>query len=167
MARDCDVERRPVRSWVAIPVTALVLAALIGGCRSHASGAKAVPTTTTRAAAVSCGAGGSVGATVRHLYSRVGSVWIWVETSPRPPVRVGSLVKVVWRMTGTGSPRVALVTPAGRAGRMTFGPEFHAHSTFHHPGAEYGTGFRPMMAGCWQLTMRRGNVEGTLPVLVQ
>jgi hypothetical protein len=93
-------------------------------------------------------------------------VWVWIESSARPSVRVGALVKVVWRITGTGGPRVRLSNPQGRRARLAFGPERHPLSTFVHPGAEYGTGFTPDRPGCWQMTMRRGDVTASLPFRV-
>ena len=104
--------------------------------------------------------------TVRHLSSRVGSVWVWIESVTRPSARVGSLVKIVWRMTGAGAPRASLSGPAGQAEELAFGPERHPSSTFDHPGAEYGTGFTPTAPGCWRLTMRRGEVEGSVSFAV-
>ena len=142
------------------------LAAFTSGCTSsHQSVTKRVvtTTTTTRAGtnATACDAVATTNV-VRHLQSTTGSVWVWIESAARPAFRVGSLVKVVWRVTGRGVPRVVLSDPGGRATRLTFGPESHAQSTFRHPGAEYGTGFTPTAPGCWRLTMRRGDVTGSL-----
>ena len=103
---------------------------------------------------------------MRHLPSPAGSVWVWIESAAGPRPRVGWLVKVVWRITGAGAPRAALSDPAGRASKLAFGPELHQASTFRHPGAEYGTGFVPDAVGCWRLTMRRGEVEGSVSFLV-
>jgi hypothetical protein len=114
---------------------------------------------------VVCDDAGST-ATVRHLESRRGSVWVWIESVTRPRIRAGSLVKVVWRITGDGAPTVSLIDPAGRAAKLTFGPERHGASTFDHPGAEYGTGFTPRAPGCWRLAMQRGDVEGEVSFAV-
>jgi hypothetical protein len=143
----------------------VVLAAAAAGCSSsHQSATKPLVATTTLAHP-RCG-GATVAPAVRHLASTTGSVWVWIESAARPAVRVGSLVKVVWRITGTGAPQVVLSNPHGRAAHLAFGPERHAKSTFLHPGDEYGTGFTPTLPGCWQLTMRRGNVIGSLWFLV-
>ena len=154
-------------------LTAVVVSALPAGCRGSSEAATkpdASSTTSTTMTANeprgACGAAASVSSTVRRLRSATGSVWVWIESSPRPPVHVGALVKVVWRMTGSGPPHAVLASPSGRAGRLAFGPEFHAHSTFVHPGAEYGTGFTATTPGCWRLTMSRGRVEGALAVRV-
>jgi hypothetical protein len=92
-------------------------------------------------------------------------VWTWIESASSPD-RVGALIKVVWRITGAGTPRVGLSDPSGRAAPLAFGPELHGPSTFHHPGDEYGTGFTPRASGCWRMTMTRGAVTGTLSFLV-
>jgi hypothetical protein len=100
------------------------------------------------------------------LRSATGSVWVWIETVSYPSVRVGSLVKVVWRITGVGAPHAALSDPHQRGAKLAFGPELHPSSTFRHPGAEYGTGFTPTSAGCWRLSMRRGNVAASVSFAV-
>jgi hypothetical protein len=85
---------------------------------------------------------------------------VWIESGAGRRFRVGSLVKVVWRITGAGAPRTVLSDPYGRNVKLSFGPEVHHASTFDHPGAEYGTGFTPTVPGCWQFGMLRGTVEG-------
>lgn len=118
-------------------------------------------TTTVRGTDRACDATNSA-ITVRHLSSSHGSVWVWIESAARSSFRAGELVKVVWRITGRGTPRAVLTDPVGEPQRLSFGPERHASSTFRHPGEEYGTGFRPTTSGCWRLTMQRGNVAGAI-----
>ena len=147
-------------------VLAVVLALLGTACSaSHPGAAKPVVTSSTTVAPhVGCDAVGA--RMVRHLASRTGSVWTWIESAASSHDRVGALIKVVWRITGTGTPRVGLSDPGGRAVPLAFGPELHGRSTFHHPGDEYGTGFTPTGPGCWRMTMTRGAVSGSLSFLV-
>jgi hypothetical protein len=71
---------------------------------------------------------------------------------PRPGV-----VKIVWRVTGTGPLHVRAVGPDGAVGRLAFGPERHSGSNFTYPGGEWGTGIRFTRPGCWQVRLSRGN----------
>jgi len=146
---------------------AIVIAVLLlSACASSHPAARAQRVTTTTgppAAAATCAADTT---TVRHLTSPTGSVWVWIESASHSRVRVGSLVKVVWRITGAGAPHAALIDPHRRAAKLAFGPELHPTSTFRHPGAEYGTGFTPTSAGCWQLSMQRGSVAASISFAV-
>ncbi len=147
----------------AITICTVLLSACSG---SHNLAEKQIaPTTTSRHAAVACDDAGTT-ATVRHLPSPTGSVWVWIDLVTRPSARVGSLVKVVWRVTGVGAPHALLSDPRGRVAKLTFGPDRHPNSTFDHPGSEYGTGFTPTAPGCWVLAMRRGEVEGSVSFAV-
>jgi hypothetical protein len=140
---------------------------LLSACAaSHDATRRPVVTTTTASLPPAPECDVAQAGTVRRLPSLTGSVWIWIETASRPTPRVGSLIKVVWRITGSGAPRASLTDPRGRASRLAFGPELHTGSTFRHPGAEYGTGFKPDTAGCWRLTMRRGEVGGSVSFVV-
>ena len=139
----------------------VIISLLLAGCASSSGATREGVVTTTTASLTPAPKCGDTTA-VRRLPSATGSVWVWIETASRPNPRVGTLIKVVWRITGPGAPRASLIDPRGRASRLTFGPDLHPTSTFRHPGAEYGTGFEPDAAGCWRLTMRRGNVAGSV-----
>lgn len=82
------------------------------------------------------------------------------------PPRIGSELKVVWRVTGDGDLAVGAERPDGSAGVLTFGPEAHPASNFSRPGEEWGTGFRFDAPGCWQLDVRRGDVHARVPIQV-
>ena len=152
-----------MRRVQAMVIGALLLSACAGSHRP--SGRRAVTTTTASPhRVVACDVAETT--TVRHLPSTTGSVWIWIESATGSSFRVGSLVKVVWRITGAGVPHAALSDPRGRDSKLAFGPDLHPASTFRHPGDEYGTGFTPTAPGCWQLTMRRGGVSGSVSFLV-
>jgi hypothetical protein len=150
-----------MRTRVVLVVALVVATTGCGGSHPSVTKPDTVTTTTEQPRTVACDTAGAA-AVVRHLPSSAGSVWVWIEAASRTSFRVGSLVKIVWRITGRGRPRVLLSTPAGRAAGLTFGPEQHGQSTFRHPGAEYGTGFVPTAPGCWRMTMRRGEVGGSV-----
>src|SRR5262245_49493065 len=76
-------------------------------------------------------------------------------------------VKIVWRMTGSGSPRFSATGPTGEdPDALQWGPEEHLDSTWNRPGDEWGTGFRFTEAGCWRITVRRGEGSGSIWVRV-
>jgi hypothetical protein len=80
------------------------------------------------------------------------------------PPHAGSDVKIVWRITGEGDLTVRAVRPDGSEGRLSFGPEPHGGSNFSEPGAEWGTGVRFDVPGCWVVEVRRGATAGRLVV---
>ena len=84
---------------------------------------------------------------------------------PLPPT-VGSELKIVWRVTGSGQLTVIARRPDGTEAPLIFGPEPHAGSTFDRPGQEWGTGFRFDMPGCWTIEVRRGAVNARVPIEV-
>jgi len=148
--------------------TAVIVSLLLSGCAgSHDATRKPAVTNTTASIPPVARCDVADTTTVRRLPSSSGSVWVWIEIASRPTPHVGSLIKVVWRITGAGVPRASLIDPRGRASRLTFGPELHPSSTFRHPGEEYGTGFKPTTPGCWRLTMRRGHVSGSVSFRVE
>ena len=83
------------------------------------------------------------------------------------PAEVGTDLKIVWRVTGTGELTVGSVRPDGSAGELAFGPEPHGSSSFEAPGDEWGTGFRFDVPGCWRIELRRDDVTAafSLPVV--
>jgi hypothetical protein len=145
--------------------TLLAIVALTTACSSsHRSATPYTATTTTVGKEPACDATRTV-PYARSVSSSAGSVWVWVE-SGRGGFRTGSLIKVVWRITGRGVPTVELQQPDGRSGALSFGPERHSSSTFRHPGDEYGSGFIPTTRGCWRMNMQRGAVSGQLSFVV-
>jgi len=75
------------------------------------------------------------------------------------PPHVGDELKIVWRMTGTGPLRVSFTAPTGHAKPLVFGPEPHSASSYHRPGAEWGTGFRFTTPGCWHIHFARNDTS--------
>jgi hypothetical protein len=82
------------------------------------------------------------------------------------PAEVGTDLKIVWRVTGTGELAVRSVRPDGSAGELAFGPEPHVGSNFEAPGAEWGTGFRFDVPGCWRIELSRDDVTAQLAIPV-
>jgi hypothetical protein len=75
--------------------------------------------------------------------------------SPRPGIRAGDEVKIVWRMTGEGDLSVNYRSPTNRPGVLAFGPELHGGSNYDRPGSEWGTGFLFDEPGCWRIHLER------------
>jgi hypothetical protein len=65
---------------------------------------------------------------------------LWALVFASQP-HAGDEVKIVWRMTGAGSFRIAATGPAGTLARLTFGPDGPRGSTWTRPGHEWGTSF--------------------------
>lgn len=83
------------------------------------------------------------------------------------PLPRASEVKIVWRMTGDGDLTLGASGPGGRHVRPVWGPEPHGGSSWDRPGAEWGSGFRFPVAGCWTVEAARGGVTATAPLLVR
>jgi len=83
-----------------------------------------------------------------------------------PPIQVGQLVKVVWRMTGSEPLSATATGPDGQALSLEFGPEFHSSSTYRRAGDEWETGYRFTQAGCWRLGFDRTDTHGEVWVQV-
>jgi hypothetical protein len=85
----------------------------------------------------------------------------------RIPLRSGTEVKIVFRMTGAGPLRVALTAPDGRDVPLAWGPEAHAGSSYTRPGDEWGTGYVFDAPGCWQLRLDRDTNAGDVWLQVE
>jgi hypothetical protein len=77
---------------------------------------------------------------------------------PHPlPAREGDQEKIVWRMTGTGSPLVlTAIGPGGTRHPLLWGPAEHGASNWNKPGEEWGAGYVFTEPGCWDLRAVRG-----------
>jgi hypothetical protein len=95
-----------------------------------------------------------VGAEVRGTGHGATLYGLLMTTRPLP-VRAGESVKIVWRMTGSGSLRLTASGPHGRRIGLQWGPDFHTGSDYHRPGQEWGAGYRFPTPGCWDLHARR------------
>ena len=77
-------------------------------------------------------------------------------------------VKIVWRVTGTGSFQVRGYQPLGATALPTWVQQ-HGGSNWEKPGDEWGTGFNfpSASAGCWDLHITRGKSSGDLWIEVK
>ena len=82
-----------------------------------------------------------------------------MSTSGVPPL-ANSLVKIVWRMTGSGDFTIVALGPSGMKIPPSQGPIKHLGSDWNRPGDEWGTVFTFPVAGCWDLHATRGNAFG-------
>lgn len=80
--------------------------------------------------------------------------------------RVGTDVKIVWRMTGDGDLNVQLLDPDGVPGELSWGPISHLSSNYERPGDEWGTGFVFDKPGCWEMRVSRDTTTATVWVNV-
>jgi hypothetical protein len=92
---------------------------------------------------------------------------LWALPFEPLPFVAGHEVKIVWRMTGSGPPRFTVTGPNGEdPDALQWGPEEHLDSTWNRPGDEWGTGFRFTDPGCWRITVRRDQGDGSIRVRV-
>ncbi|HEV2030127.1 MAG TPA: hypothetical protein VGS16_16605 [Candidatus Dormibacteraeota bacterium] len=94
------------------------------------------------------------------MNSSRGSLWA-LFFSPVPPT-AGKDVKVVWRMTGSGSFVFRVSDATEKPLPLLWGPEAHGGSTWVRPGDEVGTGFNFPHAGCWDIHIDRSTASGDL-----
>jgi hypothetical protein len=76
------------------------------------------------------------------------------------PTKIGSDLKIVWRMTGAGDLHLSAIGPQGQTIAPDWGPEAHSSSNWNRPGDEWGAGFTMPVAGCWDLHASRDNTSG-------
>jgi hypothetical protein len=144
-------------AWIA---SALMLAVACGSTPS--------PPTSTRVFLGSLGRPGCAppaawnqgGTLETGMDSSRGSLWA-LSFSPIPPAS-SQVIKVVWRMTGTGSFEFRVSDSAGVPAPLAWGPDYHGSSTWHHPGDEVGTGLNFPHPGCWVIHVVRSNTSGDL-----
>ena len=101
--------------------------------------------------------------------------WALFFTTPDMPdmppggeIRIGESkqIKIVWRVTGSGSFTIDAVGPDGTTIEPDWGPEIHAGSSWQRPGEEWGTGWTFPSLGCWRFQVQRGDSSATLDVEV-
>ncbi len=93
-------------------------------------------------------------------------VWVLFFADPRS-LQSGKEVKIVWRMTGSGTLQVVAHHAGNVQVRPVWGPDEHGGSSWNRPGAEWGTGFKFPARGCWDLHATRGVAAGDVWVTVQ
>lgn len=104
----------------------------------------------------------------RDIRGQATGATLWALPFARLPFEAGREVKIVWRMTGSGTPEFTVTDPGGSedAGALQWGPEEHRSSSWNRPGDEWGTGFRFAGPGCWHITVRRDDAVGTIAVTI-
>ena len=96
-----------------------------------------------------------------------GTVWAWFMAGYPPASGVED--KTVWRVDApgaVGSPVFLLIGPAGKAGRLSWGPDEHSGSSWDRPGREFGTGLVFTSSGCWDARVTLGKLTGDVYIEV-
>ena len=89
-----------------------------------------------------------------------GSFWALFFTAVPPCA--GREIKIVWRMTGSGTFTFRALDAHGMLIDPLGTPQPHDASTWSHPGSEIGTGFSFPHSGCWRIHVERSDVAGDL-----
>lgn len=89
-------------------------------------------------------------------------LWGLIMARHFPPVASKAIVKIVWRMTGTGKLKHVGYTFHGENIPLAWGPTLHGGSNYTRPGIEWGAGYRFTKPGCYRLIARRA--RGTAAV---
>lgn len=74
--------------------------------------------------------------------------------------------KIVWRITGEGDTFEAQAQAEDGTIIQPIWKEYHGGSNWQHPGQEWGTGFNFPTPGCWTVTVKRGDMTGTISLNV-
>lgn len=85
------------------------------------------------------------------------------------PIRKRNQVKIVWRVTGTGSVALEVRGPGGEPAEVLSGPDSHGRgaSNFIAPGDEWGSGYSFDRAGCWRIRIARGSDSAVVTLAVE
>lgn len=137
---------------------AVALAVLATACTSPDPSA-AAPATATTALCVSpsrVSEGGDNGTEVEG--SSQDGITLYGQVQSREFLLVSAAEKkIVWRISGTGQPAIAVTRPDGTQSRLSWGPEFHFSSNYPRPGDEYGTALVLDAPGCWNIKFTRNS----------
>jgi hypothetical protein len=94
-------------------------------------------------------------------------LWALLQSTSGVPPQANSLVKIVWRMSGSGDFIIVALGPSGMKVSPSQGPNAHLGSNWNRPGDEWGTVFYFPVAGCWDLHATRGTSAGDVWLVVQ
>lgn len=109
-------------------------------------------------------ASGSLGSPeVQGMAAGSETLYGMVQDGRWPPQASPDVVKIVWRMTGSGDLTVVVENPSGVRGTLAWGPESHVSSNYDRPGDEWGSGLVMNAPGCWHLAFTRAE-RGTADV---
>jgi hypothetical protein len=87
-------------------------------------------------------------------------LWALLMSTTGVPPQAKSLVKIVWRMTGSGDFNIVALGPDNMKAQPSQGPILHTGSSWNRPGDEWGSAFTFPVAGCWDLHATRDNASG-------
>lgn len=94
-------------------------------------------------------------------------VWALLQSTSGVPVKAGTALKIVWRMTGTGDFHLVAIGPQGQQLPPSWGPEAHGGSNWNRPGGEWGTGYDSLpAAGCWDFHVTRASASGDVWLVI-
>jgi len=94
-------------------------------------------------------------------------LWALIHSTTGVPPVANSLVKIIWRMTGSGSFTVVALGPHGMKVPPSQGPSAHLGSSWNRPGDEWGTVFYFPVAGCWDFHATRDTSSGDVWLVVR
>ena len=94
-------------------------------------------------------------------------VELWALFFAAMPIHPKQEIKIVWKMTGSGSLHLSTHGPHGMTAQLTFGPEEHGGSNWNRPGDEWGSGLIFPVPGCWDVHTTRGSTSGDIWLIVQ
>ena len=91
-----------------------------------------------------------------------GSLWALIQSTVGLPIPVNLLIKIIWRITGSGAFSIVALGPQGEQLQSgEGGPSLHSGSSWDdHPGGEWGTVFTFPTPGCWDLHASRDGASG-------
>jgi hypothetical protein len=144
-------------------VVALLCCLLLGACTVDRD-ARPTPTPAPRAVPTpTCPASADIAGAEQQGAAENATLWAMVFS---PRATAGQQIKIVWRMTGSGSIGFTAAGPGGTTVRPVWGPEPHGGSSFQRPGEEWGTGWVFPAAGCWTIKVQRTSGAGRLTLRV-
>ncbi|MGZ4132227.1 MAG: hypothetical protein ACXVWF_04200, partial [Actinomycetota bacterium] len=95
-----------------------------------------------------------------HGTSSNGSLWALVFG--KQPITPNQVVKIVWRMTGSGDLSLTAVSPDRTTLAPSQAPSEHTGSNWDRPGDEWGSAFALPEPGCWRIHAERSGTSGDI-----
>ena len=87
-------------------------------------------------------------------------LWGLIQSTSGVPPLANTMVKIVWRITGSGFFDIVALGSHGMKVPPSQGPTRHLGSNWNRPGDKWGTVFTFPAAGCWDLHATRDNAFG-------
>jgi hypothetical protein len=165
-----------------ISLALILLALLLAGCSTSAGHATARSSPTAAPASPTDAPPGPLGAANCQPASPVdespvgpeaqgtgtnAEVWALLQATDGLPIKAGTPIKIVWRMTGTGDFHLLAIGPQGQQLTPSWGPEAHDGSNWNRPGDEWGAGYDSLpVAGCWDFHVTRDHASGDVWLVI-